>query len=168
MDHDDADEPTQSAALPPLEAALLWSMRAWAIGLSRGLRTEAEIAALYGELGVPGAAFVLDRFMLALNRGAQRMIDVNCVCHPGLSQDELDLVDVLALQQEGRAEDATAVLRRLATPREAAQAAQAAAELVRMLNREGHWLPRASAALRRHGFAAQFAWSGSAPSTCLH
>ncbi|MCQ4159105.1 hypothetical protein NON00_04095 [Roseomonas sp. GC11] len=164
----DGDQPNLCAALSPLEGALLWSMRAWAIGLSRGIATGQEIAALYADLGIPEGAAVLDAMMLALNQGATRMIDVNCVCHPNLSADELDLVDLLALQQEGRQEDAVAVLLGMAAPRDALAIAQHAGMLVALLHQAGLHLPRGSAALRRHGFRALRAWEGPAPSTCLH
>ncbi len=163
-----SDHLDRCAALSPLEGALLWSMRAWALELSRGISTAGEIAALYGGLGIPEGAAILDAMMLALNSGATRMLDVNCVCHPDLSADELDLVDLLALQQEGRHEDAVAMLCSMATPQDAVVIAHRAGALVELIHQAGFRLPRGSAALRRHGFRALRAWEGPAPSTCLH
>ncbi|WP_419897764.1 hypothetical protein [Roseomonas sp. USHLN139] len=160
--------PQRLDALPELEGALLWSMRAWALGLSRGIAVAAEIQALYDELGAPEAAQCLTGFMTTLNNGATRMLDVNCVCHPAVSGDEFDLLDVLALQQEGRDADATVLLTRMMAPEEAGQGAAWIGQLIAWLNAAGHRMPRASAALRRHAFRAQFAWTATTSSACLH
>lgn len=160
--------PERLDALPELEGALLWSIRAWALGLSRGVAVAEEIRAMYGDLGTPEAAHCLDGFMAALNNGATRMLDVNCVCHPGVSADEFDLLDVLALQQEGRQDDARALLGRMVAPAEAAEGTAWIARLIARLNDVGHRMPRASDALRRHAFTAQFAWTATTSSPCLH
>ncbi|WP_159996878.1 hypothetical protein [Roseomonas sp. 18066] len=160
--------PERLDALPELEGALLWSMRAWALGLSRGIAVADEIQAMYADLGAPEAAHCLNGFMTALNNGALRMLDVNCVCHPAVSGDEFDLLDVLALQQEERGDDAIALLARMVAHEEAAEATAWITRLIARLNAAGHIMPRASEALRRHAFRAQFAWTATTSSACFH
>lgn len=88
------------AALPELENALLWCMRAWVIGYAEHKRVSHRIAAVFNRLGAPGAAEELEQFMGLLSRNVRRMVEVNCVCCEQVSADEHLLLDVFALQQQ--------------------------------------------------------------------
>ncbi|APH53265.1 Hypothetical protein GbCGDNIH9_0043 [Granulibacter bethesdensis] len=149
--------------LPMVEHALLWTMRAWAIGVSRRVNTSAAIQEVYQRLGIPAAALHLDGFMWALCRGARRQLDVNCVCQTVVSQDEALLLDVLALAQEQRYEAMT-VLSGMTKPEAAIAGCESAGQLMHLLNKVGHVMPRASAALRRHAFGTM----EEGMSTALH
>lgn len=155
--HHDLSTPRSPQDLPMLDGAVLWSMRAWAIGLSRGLDVGAEIAGLFDLLGTPAATPCHDAFMQALNRGAMRMLEVNCVCHPEVSEDEQVLLDIFALHQEGREHDARGLLEKMIMPEHARAANEAAGRLVARLNEGGRVFENAIEALRRHAFGT---WSG--------
>jgi hypothetical protein len=156
------DEPHPVSALPLLESSLLWAIRAWAIGCRRGVSVEDRLARLFDGLRAPLALGYLNGLMWALNGGATRMLDVNCVCHDAVSDDEALLLDVLALQQAHRDADARALLGRITTRGAARVGAQSAAGLVESLRAAGHRLPREDAALRRHAMVAAHADFGMA------
>ncbi|MBE9605836.1 hypothetical protein IAI18_13280 [Acetobacteraceae bacterium H6797] len=156
-------------ALPQMEAGLLWAMRAWAVGLSRGIEVSAEIHAFFRDIGAPRAALCLDDVMQRLNEGAARMLEVNCVCHPRVSRDEMDLLLAMALHQEGRGHEAQPVLRRLLEPAHAGRMGEALARLVAQLNRAGLRMPRRAAALEAQVRQGNIlALAGKAPIQCLH
>ena len=142
-------EPQPVGDLPLLESSLLWAIRAWAIGCRRGVSVETRLARLFRQLRAPLALGYLNGLMWALNGGATRILDVNCVCHDVVSDDEALLLDVLALQQAKRDADARALLGRITTRGAARIGAQSAAGLVESLRAAGHILPREAAALRR-------------------
>ena len=83
-----------------LENALLWAMRAWVIGHSRNVDVATRIERLFESLGAPDAAPHLDGFMRVLSRTANRVLEVNCVCHTAVSVDEASLLSLFALQQK--------------------------------------------------------------------
>ena len=156
-------------ALPQLEAGLLWAMRAWAVGLSRGIEVSNEIHAFFRDIGAPRAALCLDDVMQTLNEGATRMLEVNCVCHPRVSTDEMDMLLAMALHQEGRGAEAVPVLMKLMEPPHAKAGGEAIARFVAQLNRAGLRMPRRSSALRQHqSFGNVLAFTGKAPTQCLH
>ena len=101
------------AALPELENALLWCMRAWVIGYAEHKRVSHRIAAVFNRLGAPGGAEELERFMGLLSRNVRRMVEVNCVCCEQVSADEHLLLDVFALQQQEDHSAAYALMARL-------------------------------------------------------
>lgn len=140
--------------LPPIEASLLWAIRAWAIGCRRRVCVQAPLTRLFQALAAPLGLGYLNGMMWALNGGAQRMLDVNCVCHDEVSADEALLLDVIALQQAGRGGDARVLLGRMLSRGAARVGADSAAGLASCLHRAGHALPRQSAALRRHALMA--------------
>ncbi len=156
------------APLPMIEAALLWSMRAWVIGHCRGVDVAGRIGTMFTQLEAPRAADYLDGFMQTLCRSATRTLEVNCVCYPTLSADEAALLDVHALQQLGYEDEAYAVLRRMLTHAGAVTGCDRSARLTLLLTAAGHSLPRTADAVRRHAFV-QYATSGAAAvSTHLH
>lgn len=93
-------------ALPSLDNALLWTMRAWVLGVCRKRDTVEQIHHVFQSLGAPEGGHQLDRFMRALSHGARRSLEVHCVCNPQVSADEVSLLTVFRLQQEERHEEA--------------------------------------------------------------
>jgi hypothetical protein len=154
--------------LPLLEQSVLWSMRCWAIGCRAGTDSMPRIVTLFDRLRAPEASRYLDGLMWALNGGATRMLDVNCVCHHDVSLDEALLLDGVALHQEGRRADAQLLFETLMTPMAAEIACASAARLVTALNAAGHHFPRAADALRRYGLTASLRRGSIAASMSVH
>jgi hypothetical protein len=125
-------------ALPTLENALLWTMRAWVIGRCYNRDTAGRIDDVFHKLGVAAGARHLDGFMTALSRGALRSLEVNCVCHPAVSDDEAALLEIFALQQQERHEGAFEVLAAMATEVTAIDGCDSANRLVIALGEAGH------------------------------
>src|SRR5260221_2505527 len=105
----------ERASLPYLEQQLLWSMRAWVIGYCRGLPVAERLEEAFAGIGAAEAATHLYGFMWALGHGARRLLAVDCVCRPQVSEDERRLLDILALHQAGRSLEARLLPRSLAT-----------------------------------------------------
>ena len=101
-------------ALPNLDHALLWTMRAWVLGQCRKRETGDQIRQVFQTLGAPEGDRQLDRFMRALSHGARRSLEVNCVCHPHVSEDEARLLEVFRLQQQERHDEAFETLSAIA------------------------------------------------------
>ncbi len=156
------------AALPLVENVLLWSMRAWVIGHCRSVDVADRIGAVYAQIHAPEAAGDLQDFMHILCGGAMRTLEVNCVCCPAVSADESALLDVFALQQEHRDDEARALLCGMVSRPAATAGCQAASRLVRVLLGAGRSLPRASDALRRHAFLHHATAGVGAISVRLH
>lgn len=93
-------------SLPSLEKALLWTMRAWALGHCRREPVEERIQTVFDHLHASEAAYHLEHFMQALGRGALRSLEVNCVCNEVFSADEATLLEIFALQQREQHEEA--------------------------------------------------------------
>lgn len=126
----------------PIEAAtLLCAMRVWVAGQSRPAPALARIRLLLGRLEIAQAASHLDGLMFALRHGATRMLAVDCVCQPTVSEDEWTLLDALGLAQERRPFEALLLLRGLVTPEAARAALQSAAAIGSALARVGRFLP---------------------------
>lgn len=62
-----------------LEGVLLWTMRAWVIGIVEKIPVEEQICDAFAKLGAPAAATQLYEFMWVLSQGAARTIDVDCL-----------------------------------------------------------------------------------------
>lgn len=161
-----APVPERRDGLPMLEAALLWSMRAWVLGQVRGIAVDDRLQAVFAGLRATAAVEPLDGLMWVLSQGASRTLDIACVCNPAVSADETTLLDVLALEQEARPDDATVLLGRLVNRAAAGIGRGCAGRLVAAVNAAGHRLPRAGIALRRHAFAGSV--SGLPGSARLH
>jgi len=97
---------TRRDTLPSLDHALLWTMRAWVLGMCRKQDMAERIHHVFHSLGAPEGGPQLDRFMRALSHGARRSLEVHCVCNPQVSDDELSLLAVFQLQQAERHEEA--------------------------------------------------------------
>jgi hypothetical protein len=134
-------EHDERADLPVLENALLWSMRAWTIGLSRGIPVEERIEELFAKLGAPEAAGQLYGFIWIIGHCAARAVEVDCVCNPRVSDHERCLLDVLALTQHGRPAEAEGLLASLVSGQAAAAAAAASArQISQILTASGRFL----------------------------
>jgi hypothetical protein len=137
-------ETVLAAELPVPENALLWSMRAWVIGLCRHLDVSCRIERVLAQLGASEATYDLNGFMWALRHGALRTIEINCVCYPEVSLDERMLLDLFALQQQEEHEDAFTLLSGLVTEREAVAASESSQRVALLLAVAGNILPTPS------------------------
>jgi len=133
------------AALPFAERLMLWTMRAWVMGVHRGNPTTTQIEAAFAKAGVQEAAEDLERFMVTFARGASRQIAVDCICKQQVSADERRLLDILSCHQHGRALDALALLRSMMHPRQAAAASWEAGKLADRIKAVGYLLDPAEA-----------------------
>jgi len=122
-------ENDERESLPYLEQLLLWSMRAWVIGFRRSLPVADRLEEVFAGIGAPEAGTHLHGFLWALGQGARRLLAVDCVCRPQVSEDERRLLDILALYQAGRSLEAVLLLRSLATPQAALAAGDSATRL---------------------------------------
>lgn len=107
----------QRAALPPAQGVILWSMRAWVLGLARDTDMTVRIRGAFDGVDAPDAAGDLIAFMEALDAAGTRTIDVERMCNPRLSADERLLLDVFARIAAGNAAAAARVLRGMVTTR---------------------------------------------------
>ena len=143
-----AIEHDERADLPMLENALLWSMRAWTIGVSRSIPVEERIDALFATIGAPDAAGHLYGFIWIIGHCATRAVEVACVCNPRISADEHSLLDILALTQHGRSTEAQGLLGSLVSGQAAAAAAASARQITAILTASGRFLARPLPACR--------------------
>jgi len=96
QDHDDVH------GLPVTERIVLWALRAWVIGQRKRMAVDAVITERLEWIGAERLAPLFDGLMSATALGAVRPLTVQCVCQPGVSEDERALLDALALAQKGR------------------------------------------------------------------
>ncbi|UPG70995.1 hypothetical protein MVG78_10185 [Roseomonas gilardii subsp. gilardii] len=136
-----ACERRQVWSLSAVENLMLWSMRAWVLDRFHGIALAEEIEEAMEAIGAPGAMRPLDGMMGALNGGASRLIEVNCVCCEEVSPDEFALLECLALAQRDRPAEAARRLAGLAMPHTLEECARAIQPLARQLLRAGHDLP---------------------------
>jgi hypothetical protein len=123
-----------------LENLLLWSMRAWVVGLRRRIPVEERIEGVFAKIGAADAAGQMYGFMWTLGHCASRMIEVGCVCNPQITTDERCLIAILALVQHGRSGDALILLRSLFTANAAVAAIDSAQRLMTCLTAAGRIL----------------------------
>jgi hypothetical protein len=133
-------ERDERADLPMLENVLLWSMRAWTIGLTRGIPVEERIEELFAKIGAPEAAGQLYGFIWIIGHCSARAVEVDCVCNPHVSADERCLLDILALTQHGRWSYAAGLLASLVSGQAAAAAAASARQVTAVLTASGRFL----------------------------
>ena len=110
----------ERAALLPAQGVLLWSMRAWVLGLMRSTDMGARIRGAFAGVDAAEAAAGLSGFMEALDEGGIRTVDVGRMCDPKISADERLLLGAFASVQAGRTADAARVLRGMAAARSVA------------------------------------------------
>jgi len=128
-----------------LENLLLWSMRAWVVGLRRGIPVGERIESVFAKIDAANAAGQMYGFMWTLGHCASRMIEVGCVCNPQITADERCLITILALVQHERSAEALILLRSLFTANAAVAAIDSAQRLMACLTAAGRILsPRRS------------------------
>ncbi len=127
-------------ALSPMENILLWSMRAWVMGIARGLPVADRIETVYRRVRAPEAPIQVYELMWILGHGATRRLNVDCVCKRHVSADERTLLDIVALYQHGRSLEALVLLRSMVKPKAAMVAGLAASEIARILLAAGQRL----------------------------
>ena len=123
-----------------LENLLLWSMRAWVVGLRRGIPVEERIEGAFAKIGAADAEGQMYGFIWTLGHCASRMIEVGCVCNPQITTDERRLTAILALAQHGRSAEAWILLRSLFTANAAVAAIASAQGLIACLTAAGRIL----------------------------
>jgi hypothetical protein len=143
------------AAISRQEGILLWSMRAWVIGITQKIPVEEQIQDAFNRIGAPDATGQLSGFMWILSQGANRMLNVDCVCQNSISRDERILLDILALSQHKRTFEAMVMLRSLVRRSSAVAAAESAVKVMSSLSAAKFTLPVRSMETTRHAFPTQ-------------
>jgi hypothetical protein len=139
-------------AVDQRERVMLWTMRAWVIGITQKIPVEEQIQDAFRRIG---ATEQLYGFMWILSQGACRMLDVDCVCAKMISGDERALLDILALSQHGRTFEAMILLRTMVKSIRALAVADCAGEIARTLSAAGFLLPARPLETSRYAFAPQ-------------
>jgi hypothetical protein len=140
-------------AIEQRERVLLWTMRAWVIGITQKIPVEEQIEDAFRRIGAPDATGQLYGLMWILSQGACRMLDVDCVCAKTVSGDERTLLDILALSQQGRTFEAMILLRTMVKSTRALAVADCASSLVQALSAAGFALPVRTLETNRYAFA---------------
>jgi hypothetical protein len=135
------------------ERIMLWTMRAWVIGITQKIPVEEQIQDAFTRIGAPDATGQLYAFMWILSQGASRMLDVDCVCSTKISEDERALLDILALSQHGRSFEAMILLRSMVKSSRALATAECARDFVQALSVAGFHLPVRALETSRYAFA---------------
>ena len=162
------DLPDERLALPVEQAALLWCMRVWLLGLRHPVEGSAGVQDMMDRLGAPEAAPLLQGFMSALGDGAVCAIDLRCVCCRNISHDERSLLDVLALAQGARPFEALLLLRCFVTPEAARIALHIAEGIGATLAEAGRLLMPPEAEMRHFAFTPTPALAAVAGNGTLH
>jgi hypothetical protein len=142
-------------AINQREKVMLWTIRAWVIGITQKIPVEEQIQDAFQRVGAPDATGQLYAFMWILSQGASRMLDVDCVCSKKISPDERALLDILALSQHGRTFEAMILLRSMVKSTRALAVADCASDIVRTLTAAGFVLPVRPLETSRYAFADQ-------------
>ena len=166
MDHGLAPPPR--GPLVRLEYVILWTMRAWVMGIVERIPVEEQICDAFRQIGVPGGTAQIYEFMWLLSQGACRTINIDCVCRPAVSEDERRLLDILALAQRNKSFEALMLLRTMLAPRMAVAAAESAARLAEMLGAEGVVLPAPALVTERYLLVSGLAEGRVAEKRQLH
>lgn len=96
-------EPSTFIELPFGEQLMLWAMRLWMRGLRDGMPDQTILRTGFKLAGAPDVHAALDGLMTVLTTAATDTIDIRCPHCPDISDDEHQLMDVIAgLQSPGR------------------------------------------------------------------
>lgn len=117
--------PSFTAELDKPDRLLLWAMRAWVIGLKQRVDVAEPMRAAFDRFGVREAVELVDALMSIVACGATRVLEIECVCHKAVSEDEKRLLTAASLHQNGGSFEARFILRSILS----ATASRAAAEL---------------------------------------
>lgn len=146
--------PDERAALPPAQGVLLWSMRAWVLGLARSTDMTARIRGAFAGIEAEDAAPGLSGFMQAVEDGGIRAVDVGRMCSHKVTADERLLLEVFRTVQAGDVASAARTLRGMVASGSVASALGCADDVASTLLDAGHLLtpeadaPRVPQALR--------------------
>jgi hypothetical protein len=146
--NDDSSEPL--IALPRLERILLWTIRAWVIGITRKIPVEDQISEAFSRLGAPDATGQLYGFMWMLANGASRTIDIDCTCSRTVSADERCLLDILTFSQHRQSFEAMLALRGMMRPSVAISASESAVAVANALTAAGQHLTQRAPGTTRY------------------
>ncbi len=130
----------QSKHKPKAGGEVLWSIRAWVIGVCCSIPVERRITKVLTKVAGQHAAQSLFGFALAITSGAQRKISISCMCNDQINRDEQALIDILSLYQRDRNVEAMMLLRSIVTAQAATQARESGEEFSQLLLASGHWL----------------------------
>ena len=155
VEHPSSAALQSGGSLSRQERIVLWTMRAWVIGITQKIPVEEQIQDAFNRIGAPDATGQLYGFMWILSQGASRMLNVDCVCQPRLSRDERMLLDIMALSQHERTFEAMLLLRSLVRRGSAVAAAESAIKVTRSLSAAGFILPVRSMETTRYAFPTQ-------------
>ncbi|WP_284947202.1 hypothetical protein [Acidisoma cladoniae] len=99
--------------LPPAESVLLLAIRVEVEGLRTGVDRRSHVRAILDMLACPNADRALLDFIgsLAAPGAAARALAISGVSSPVITPDERLLIDVIALQQQGRSLESMIMLR---------------------------------------------------------
>jgi hypothetical protein len=136
--NDNSGDPV--TALPRLERILLWTMRAWVIGITRKIPVEDQISEAFSRLGAPDATGQLYGFMWMLANGAGRTINIDCTCSRTVSADERHLLDIFAFSQHRQSLEAMLALRGMMPASVAISAGESAVAVANALSAAGQRL----------------------------
>lgn len=153
--HEPASSSLSGVAISRQERLLLWTMRAWVIGITQKIPVEEQIQDAFNRIGAPDATGQLYAFMWILSQGASRMLNVDCVCQNSLSRDERALLDILALSQHKRTFEAMILLRSIVRRGRAIAAGESAMRVATALSEAGFVLPVRSLETTRYAFPTQ-------------
>jgi hypothetical protein len=155
------NEPLLHETLPVMEADhlafpdrfLLWSIRKWVIGHKGVPQALAMLESAFSRTGMPCGAFRLDALMQAVTAGAARRIAVHAPCCSQVSQDEILLLDAIALAQTDTKVDVAFLLQQFLTPAGARIAEQLLRELACALEEAGMRLTLRTRRVPRTGYS---------------
>lgn len=151
-----------------LVSLVLWTMRAWVVGIVERIPVEEQICDAFRQLGVPDGTAQLYEFMWLLSHAANRIINIDCVCWPQVTEDERRMLDVVALAQRGRSFEVLMLLRAMLAPPVATAAAESAARFAETLKSEGLMLPMPAHGTERYLLVSEAMERRVARSRSLH
>ena len=160
--------PVRTSSLSRTDRLVLWSIRAWVIGLKRRLDVVPPLREAFDRFGIADAAELVDGLMSVIACGAVRTLNVECVCSAAVSDDEGRLLAAAALHQGGRSFEARFLLRELLTPAASCDAGDILERLGAVLTAGDHRLSGWTIAGARFAFAPAPAAAARTPRPLLH
>ena len=158
----------RTSILSRTDRLLLWSFRAWVIGLNRRLDIVPPLQEAFGQFGIAEAAELVDALMSIVACSAARTLDIECVCGPSVSEDEGRLLAAAALYQGGQSFEARFLLREMLTPAGSCDAGEILARLAAVLTTGNHKLSNWMIDGARFVFVASTNGATQAPRPTLH
>ncbi len=166
MTHSDPHSNVHGLQRP--EKLIVWAMRVWVVGARERICVDEVLRGSFSRAGAPAALAVLDNMMAVIAGGAARTIDISCVCHERVSDDERRILDVIALFQAGDTLETPLMLRSMLTPAATTSAARLVSRLAGILSDAGLRLRPSSSQTRRYALEANAAGAAWAGTTTVH